>query len=64
MVLIPKFQNLSLDYFDTVKKFIEKLMKQSIMTKLFMNARNRQSDNTGYWSDEIKKKNFVNAPNW
>ena len=32
-------QNSSLDCLDTVKKFIEKQMEQSIMTKLFMNAR-------------------------
>ena len=34
-----KCQNSSLDYFDTVNKFIEKKMEQSIATKLLMNAR-------------------------
>ena len=39
ILIVFKCQNSSLDYFDTVKKFIEKLMEQSIMTKLMMNAR-------------------------
>ena len=34
-----KCQNSSLDHYDTVKKFIEKLMEPFIMTKLLMNAR-------------------------
>ena len=63
ILIVFKCQNSSLDYFDTVKKFIEKLMDQSIMTKSLTNARRRQSDNTGFWSDEMKK-NFVNAPHW
>ena len=32
-------QNSSLDYFDTVNKFIEKKMEESSTTKLLMNAR-------------------------
>ena len=39
ILLVFKCQNSSLDYFDTFKKFIEKMMEQSIMTKLLMNAR-------------------------
>ena len=38
-LLFSSVKNSSLDFFDTVKKFIEKLMKQSMMTKLLMNAR-------------------------
>ena len=49
--------------FDTVNKVIEKKMQESIMTKLLMNARKKQSDNTGYWSDEMKK-HFVNVQHW
>ena len=62
-IIVFKCPNSSLDYFDTVKKFIEKMMEQSIMTKLLMNARKRQSDNSGDWSDAMKK-DFVNAPHW
>ena len=40
ILVVNKCQNSSLDYFDTVEKFIEKLVQQSIMTKLLMNARN------------------------
>ena len=58
-----KCRNSSLDYYDTVKKFIEKMMEQSIMTKLLMNARKKQFDNIGYWSDELKRL-FVNVQHW
>ena len=37
--IVVKFQNSLLEYCDTVKKFIEKLMEQSIMNKFLMNAR-------------------------
>ena len=37
--IVFKCQNSSLDYADADKKFIEKLMEQSIMTKLLMKAR-------------------------
>ena len=56
-----KCRNSSLDCCDTVKKFNEKITEQSIMTKLLMNARKKQFDNTEYWSVEMKK-DFVNAP--
>ena len=39
ILVVFKCQNSSLDYFDTVKKFIEKLMEQYIMTMLLTNAR-------------------------
>ena len=39
MIFFYLCQNSSLDYLDTVKKFIEKLMEQSVVTKLFMSAR-------------------------
>ena len=38
-------------------------MEESITTKLLMNARKKQSDSTGYWSDETMK-HFNNAPHW
>ena len=38
-----KCRNSSLDYYDTVKEFNEKLMEQSITTKLLMNARKSNS---------------------
>ena len=38
--VVFKCQNSSLDYYDTVKKFNEKLMELSIVTRLLMNARN------------------------
>ena len=62
ILIVFKCQNSSLDYFDTVKKFIEKL-KQSIMTKLFDECKKKLSDDTGHWSDEMKK-DFGNAPHW
>ena len=43
ILIVFKCQNSSLDYNDTIKKFIEKKMEQSIMTKLLMNA------NRKYW---------------
>ena len=39
ILLVLKCQNSLLDYFDTVKKLIDKMMEQSIETKLLMNAR-------------------------
>ena len=39
ILVVFKCRNSSLDYYDTVKKFIERMMEQSIMTKLLMNAR-------------------------
>ena len=39
ILVVFKCRNSSLDDYDTVKKFIEKMMEQSIMTKLLMNAR-------------------------
>ena len=36
-------RNSSLDSCDTVKKFVEKMMEQSIKTKLLMNARKSNS---------------------
>ena len=39
ILIVFMCQNSSLDYLDTVKKFIWKLMEQSIMTKLLMLAR-------------------------
>ena len=38
ILVVFKCQNSCLDYYDTVKKFIEKMMEQSNMTKLLMNA--------------------------
>ena len=43
ILIVFKCRNSSLDYYDTVKKFIEKMMEQSIMTKLLMNARKSNS---------------------
>ena len=57
-------QNSLLDYFDTVNKLTEKKMQESSTTKLLMNyCQKKLSDDTGYWSDEMKK-HFVNAPYW
>ena len=39
ILLVFKCQNSSLDYFDTVKKLIDKMMEQSTATKILMNAR-------------------------
>ena len=36
---VLKCRNSSLDYDDTVNKFIEEMMEQSIMTKSLMNTR-------------------------
>ena len=57
-----------------VSKFITRLIRHS--QKVYREAdgavhhdqgidecKKRQSDNTGYWSDEMKK-HFVNAPHW
>ena len=41
ILIVFKCQNSSLGYFDTFKKFIEKMMEQSIMTKLLMKAGKR-----------------------
>ena len=62
ILVVFKCGNSSLDYNDTVKKCLEKMMEQSIMSKLLMNAK-KQFDNTEYWSVEMKK-DFVNAPHW
>ena len=43
ILIVFKCRNSSLDYYDTVKKFIEKMMEQSIMTKLLMSARKSNS---------------------
>ena len=43
ILIVLKFRNSSLDYYDTVKKFIEKMMEQSIMTQLLVNARKSNS---------------------
>ena len=58
-----KSENSSLDFFDTVKKFIEKKMEESIKTKVIDECKKKQPDNTGYWSDEMKK-HFANAQHW
>ena len=63
ILAVFKCRNSSLDYYDTVKEFNEKLMEQSIKTKLLMNARKKQFDNNEHWSVD-KKKEFVNAPHW
>ena len=44
-------RNSFLDYHDTVKKFIEKMMEQSIMTKLLTNA--RESNSTTLNNDQL-----------
>ena len=43
ILAVFKCRNSSLDYYDTVKEFNEKLMEQSITTKLLMNARKSNS---------------------
>ena len=43
ILVVFKCRNSPLDYYDTVKKFIEKMMEQSCMTKLLMNARKNNS---------------------
>ena len=63
ILIVFKCQNSSLDYYDTVKKFIEKMMEQSNMTKLLMNACESNSTNTEYWSVEMEK-DLVNASHW
>ena len=35
ILVVFKCRNSALDYYDTVKKFIDKMMEQSIMTKLW-----------------------------
>ena len=47
LLIVFKCQNSSLDYFDTVNKLIERMMEESIKTKLLMNARKKLSDDTG-----------------
>ena len=54
-------QNSSLDYFDTVNKFIEKKMEESITTKSLMNA--RKSNHPIQDIGEMKK-HFDNASRW
>ena len=63
LLIVSKCRNSSLDYFDTVKKFIEKEIEESIMTKFFDECKKKQPDYTGYWSKEMKK-HFVNAQHW
>ena len=43
ILAVFKCRNSSLDYYDTVKEFNEKLMEQSIATKVLMNARKSNS---------------------
>ena len=43
ILIVFKCRNSSLDCYDTVRKFIEKMMEQSIMTKFLMNARKSNS---------------------
>ena len=63
ILIVFKCRNSSLDYYDTVKKFIEKMMEQSIMTTVIDECKKKQFDYTEYWSVE-RKKEFVNAPHW
>ena len=57
-----------------VSKFITRLLRHSQKVfreadgavhyvQIIIECKRRQSDNTGYWSDEMKK-DFVNAPHW
>ena len=57
-----------------VSKFITRLLRHSQevhreaggtvhFDQVFDECEKKQSDNTGYWSDEMKK-DFVNAPHW
>ena len=64
-MILPVFKcrNSSLDHYDTVRKFIEKLMEQSFTTKLFDECQKKQFDNNEHWSVDTKKE-FVNAPHW
>ena len=50
-----------IDYFDTVNKLIEKMIQESISTKYIDECKKKQSDDSGYWSDETKRQ-FTNAP--
>ena len=36
ILIVFKCRNSSLDYYDTVKKFIEKMMEQSIIAQIFV----------------------------
>ena len=44
-------------------KFLEKQMEESHYDQVIDACKRKQSDSTGYWSDEMKKHS-VNAPNW
>ena len=61
ILFVFKCQNSSLGYFDTVKKFIEKLME--FCETVVDEWKKKLSDDTGYLSDEMKKQ-FANAPCW
>ena len=53
ILIVFKCRNSSLDHYDTVKKFIERMMEQSIMTMLLMNVRKGNSTklNIGQWKN-------------
>ena len=63
ILFVFKCQNSSLDYSDTVKKVYREADGGVHYDQVIDDCKKAQSDNTGYWSDEMKK-DFVNAPHW
>ena len=62
-LFVFKCQNSSLDYFETDKKVFREAVGGVHHDQVIDECRKKQSDNTGYWSYEMKK-DFVNVPNW
>ena len=63
ILIVFKCQNSLIDYLDTVNKFTNKMMEQSILTEVSDECKKKLSVGTRYWSDEMNKQ-FANAPHW
>ena len=63
ILIVFKCQNSSLDFFRHSQKVCRKADGAVHYDQVIDECKKRQSDNTGYWSDEMKK-DFVNAPHW
>ena len=62
-LVVFKCRNSPREYYDTVKKFIEKIIGAVHYDQVVDECRKKQIDNTAYWSVDLKK-DFVNASHW
>ena len=63
ILIVFKCQNSSLDYYRHSQEVYREADGAVHHDQVIDECKKKQSDNTGYWSDEMKKE-FVNAPHW